>query len=404
MSDQEQQLPNIPHDIMVDILSRLPAKSLLKFRCVCKSWNSMIRNQKFTEFHLKRTMANASQQRVLLSVKPFWSIKYDDLDDFGKDGFDVIIKKDTPSSLGCLGSNNDFELVGHCNGLICIVLRKGRRSHQDPIERTFCLWNPSTNECWQISSDDVANDIVSSNSMFRGEYYNRFEIFGFGYDLTIDDYKIVRLISYDELDVVQVEIFTIGRRTWRKEEFHLDYVVNLLSYDRIHDCLFLNGALHWINTLYYVEQKEILSFNLEQEQLQVMRIDRHAIKSLFNRTNLRVISGKLVLVTNPGDTEIWVMDEYGVETSWTKKATLRAIPCDGMWGAHEKLSPLCFSKKGDILVRVRDFHYMMYDLERKIYRKAGGNQLNNRPHSSMYVESLISPNRIPNVERREPLS
>ncbi|KAL9689398.1 hypothetical protein QQ045_009783 [Rhodiola kirilowii] len=286
MSDQEQQLPNIPHDIMVDILSRLPAKSLLKFR---------------------RTMANASQQRVLLSVKPFWSIKYDDLE--------------------CLGSNNAFELVGHCNGLICILLRKGRRSHQDPIERTFCLWNPSTNECWQISSDDVANDIVSSNSMFRGEYYNRFEIFGFGYDLTIDDYdKIVRLISYDELDVVQVEIFTIGRRTWRKEEFHLDYVVNLLSYDRIHDCLFLNGALHWINTLYYVEQKEILSFNLEQEQLQVMRIDRHAIKSLFNRTNLRVISGKLVLVTNPGDTEIWAMDEYGVETSWIKKATLHALP------------------------------------------------------------------------------
>ncbi|CAM8900289.1 unnamed protein product [Rhodiola kirilowii] len=398
MSDQEQQLPNIPHDIMVDILSRLPVKSLLKSRCVCKSWNSLIRNQKFTEFHLKRTMTNPSHQRVLLSVKPFWSIKYDDLDDFGKDGFDVIIKKDTPSSLGCLGSNNNFELVGHCNGLICIVLRKGRRNHHygDLIERTFCLWNPSTEESWQISSDDVSNDIVSSNSMFMGEFYPRFEVFGFGYDSTIDDYKIVRLVSSD-YDVVQVEIFTIGRRTWRKEEVHL---VSLHFHARIHYCLFLNGALHWINRSHYGDENKILSFNLEQEQLQVMRIHQDAIKSMCNSTYLRVISGKLVLVTNPGDTEIWVMDEYGVETSWTKKATLRAIPCFGMWGAD----PLCFSNKGDILVRVRDFHYMMYDLERKTYRKADGDQLRNRPHSSMYVESLISPNRIPNVERGEPLS
>ncbi|XP_059624633.1 F-box/kelch-repeat protein At3g23880-like [Cornus florida] len=43
---------NLPHDIIVQILSRLPVKSLLQFRCVCKSWCSLISDSHFVKTHL----------------------------------------------------------------------------------------------------------------------------------------------------------------------------------------------------------------------------------------------------------------------------------------------------------------------------------------------------------------
>lgn len=39
--------PMIPFDLEVEILTRLPGRSLIKFRCVSKIWSSMIRSQRF---------------------------------------------------------------------------------------------------------------------------------------------------------------------------------------------------------------------------------------------------------------------------------------------------------------------------------------------------------------------
>ncbi|OEL25973.1 hypothetical protein BAE44_0013003 [Dichanthelium oligosanthes] len=33
---------NLPHDLVVEILSRLPAKSLCRFKCVSRSWRTLI--------------------------------------------------------------------------------------------------------------------------------------------------------------------------------------------------------------------------------------------------------------------------------------------------------------------------------------------------------------------------
>ena len=43
---------DLPDEIVLDILSKLPVKSLLRFRCVCKPWYSSIANPKFISTHL----------------------------------------------------------------------------------------------------------------------------------------------------------------------------------------------------------------------------------------------------------------------------------------------------------------------------------------------------------------
>ncbi|RHN45342.1 putative F-box domain-containing protein [Medicago truncatula] len=45
-------LPSLPLDLVAEILCRLPVKLLLQFRCVCKSFKSLISDHKFGKKHL----------------------------------------------------------------------------------------------------------------------------------------------------------------------------------------------------------------------------------------------------------------------------------------------------------------------------------------------------------------
>ncbi|XP_023639162.1 F-box protein At3g49450-like [Capsella rubella] len=56
----------LPTDLIVEILSRLPAKSVAKSRCVANNWNSLLRDPFFTDVFLKRSSA---RPRLLLTFQ-----------------------------------------------------------------------------------------------------------------------------------------------------------------------------------------------------------------------------------------------------------------------------------------------------------------------------------------------
>ncbi|KAF5177608.1 hypothetical protein FRX31_032809 [Thalictrum thalictroides] len=67
--EEEYVFSNVlPYEIMFDILLRLPVKSLGRFRCVSKSWQTLVANPYFANMHLNRSKENKSL-KVKLMVK-----------------------------------------------------------------------------------------------------------------------------------------------------------------------------------------------------------------------------------------------------------------------------------------------------------------------------------------------
>ncbi|CAM8915227.1 unnamed protein product [Rhodiola kirilowii] len=322
---EERKLPELPHDVIVDILSRLPCKSLLKFRCVSKQWNSIIRSHKFNKLQLSKSISDTSRQRV--------------------------------------------------------------------------LWNPTTRECKEVGKNDVAN-MVDAGCMFdvKKTRWNLCEGYGFGYDSSSDDYKIVRL-SGSQTNVVVVEIYKIGSRIWKKfEQSFSDTIWIFQSNCFPNFCPFLNGACHWVAHKSSNQDSLILCFDVRKEQLEEVALPPYLSKSEFVYEVI-AFDGKLALPNNVNDVEMefWVMDEYGVGSSFTKmkKVTMRAAPGSRL---SNFTIAICLPKNGGVLMfneGCRD-GLAMISPETKIRKESTYSW--EPDFLAVYAESLISPYHIPNAD------
>lgn len=123
-----------PQDVVVDLLSRLPVKSLLRFKCVAKPWNSLISSPQFAKAHLKRTKENG-KRRVLLTGSSLSSIDHEAYGD-ENDINDLRVDFNYPMDRTPISISN---IVGSCDGLVCLF-----------DADSLILWNPSTREAREL--------------------------------------------------------------------------------------------------------------------------------------------------------------------------------------------------------------------------------------------------------------
>ncbi|KAL6141252.1 hypothetical protein ACLB2K_059542 [Fragaria x ananassa] len=71
-----------PNDVLIDILVRVPVKSLLRFRCVSRIWNSLISSPAFIITHLNQALLQQTNRKLLL-FRYYYSIDYVMEDDHG---------------------------------------------------------------------------------------------------------------------------------------------------------------------------------------------------------------------------------------------------------------------------------------------------------------------------------
>ncbi|OIS98469.1 f-boxkelch-repeat protein [Nicotiana attenuata] len=182
----------IPIELIIEILSRLPVKSLLRFKCVSKSWLFLISSPEFAYTHLG-IAANSKEYTqhsvILKSYPPDFKLKNCSLSSllYGSvtEAFDLSYPMKKPCGY--------VRIVGCVNGLVCLVIE----------QKYFLLWNPSIRKFKKLPDP-------------RGGYYI---MYGFGYDELHDDYKVVVISnssSYNVLDhAVVVRIYSLKSDSWR---------------------------------------------------------------------------------------------------------------------------------------------------------------------------------------------
>lgn len=114
-------MATLPEDILYNILARLPAKFLLRFKCVSKDWYNLINSPTFINLHHKRVMDEAeagyNADDIILVVS-----RHRDNHFYAYFDFDVDVPK---AANGSHFNLLPHDIVGSCNGLICLKGHRG---------------------------------------------------------------------------------------------------------------------------------------------------------------------------------------------------------------------------------------------------------------------------------------
>jgi len=397
----------IPDELIVEILLFLSVKTIARFKCVNKSWNTLISNPTFTEMHLKKSSQNP--HFILTStrnhpVKHVVSLPVHRL----LENVSVSIAGDT-----CHNSKEEsWQVVGSCNGLLCLLFDFIFGIH---TKYWFCLWNPAT----RTMSDELGLfwDYKSLLGPFK---------FSFGCDYLTGTYKVVALntesneekeTEFEGLWRSKVRVFSLGDFCWREiQSFPL---VPLIGNDGVH----LSGTVNWLAihgdyvglsdgeivqaSIPHVEQFVIASLDLSTETYNRLLLPKDFNEVPCVEPSLRVLMDCLCFSHDFKRTEfvIWQMKEFGVQESWTQlfrfeyvNLQMHNIPIKDDWDllgymtCDTPLLPLYLSKNGDtlILTNDKDKRVIIYNRRDKRVERIGISNKISWFSAIDYIESLVS--------------
>ncbi|XP_073272719.1 F-box/kelch-repeat protein At3g23880-like isoform X1 [Primulina huaijiensis] len=347
---------NLPQEIITEVFLRFPVKSLLRFRCVSKSWHSVISSPQFRKTHLEISTKNNiySHKNLIFGSGPpptvFYTCSlYPKVDE---DHYMDTVSFDYPLS----DPDDEIRIVGSCNGLICVAL--------DPSN--VILWNPATRKYRELP--------VSGVTMFSRSY-------GFGYDVFNDDYKVSCIDHNPAADPAQVHIYSLGNDLWTSMDW---------SHGKVYDDpgVFFHGAVHW--KVYYDDFRgdwDVIAQNLTTETCSNVALPVPRIGSGVE-VKLGVSRGLLCAFHDRGSyMDIWVLKEYGVQGSWIIMVSF-SYSFLTRHPRHIRPKILFVSENGGILVQLGS-NLIMYKHHQclETYPLIDNIEV----EATTYIESFISP-------------
>ncbi|XP_060201065.1 F-box protein CPR1-like [Lycium barbarum] len=339
-----------PEDVVIHILLRLPVKFLLRFKCVSKTFSTLIKSSNFINLHFNHTtliddniLLKRSFKEDIEIYKAIFSFLSSDGDGYLKSIYPDL---DLPYIKSCISISSD-KLIGPIHGLIALM---------DPI--TTILFNPCTRNYRLLSSSPFEVPKGFSISIESG---------GFGFDSVVNDFKIFRIVQiytedrygYDEEVEKKVEVYELGIDIWRELD-HVDPQLPGLFW--LTSSIFFRGVYHWITTSEELEPI-ILCFDMSTEIFRNMKPPDTREFSNGTLHSLVLLTGSLSLICYPclgpmidpakDLIEIWVMKDYNVYESWINKYTVRGLPTE---------SPLAVWKDYLLFFQSKSGYLMSYDL------------------------------------------
>ncbi|KAM2986028.1 hypothetical protein FF2_006361 [Malus domestica] len=322
--------PELPSQITCfEILPRLPSKSLMRFKCVCKSWSSLTQNPSFVEAHhhfgrnkyahlLLTTWDQATSQQHFFSSQ---------IDQQGS-----LTPATHVLTLPTLRTNGCLYTAQSINGLVCLYLQvnpvqinqvssvlnasiSNQIDHGNPVH----IFNPCTRE-----GESIALPHTSSASSTTYVTHH------FGFSPLTNKYKVLQVQKFVRAGSIHFmfNIFTMGINLWKRIEADL----NNLPFDP-HSCLFyeasvcVNGAIHWMNG----SQNMIVGFDIEDEKFSrviqlpkdynLFRVDQFMVEvggrlALGDRVQLMRQNIMRLWILNDYENQVWVKESFKFPIHW----------------------------------------------------------------------------------------
>ncbi|XP_010546897.1 PREDICTED: F-box/kelch-repeat protein At3g06240-like [Tarenaya hassleriana] len=365
------ELPCLPPEMIREILLRLPAKSIAGSRSVSKLFRSLSSDPAFAKTHLDLSLRNeafpSGRTRLIVPCHNLYTVDFDSICDGCdgirdvdaveihyplKDQLSLLYSEDEdkyPDMVDPAYERNPVAIFGSCNGLVCI----------SPDEGALFLINPTTGESKRIP------DLPESLRLG-----SRGLAFGFWFDSVADDYKVVTLVVRD--DVLNAVVYSLKTDSWKRVS-DLRYNVGF-NFHR--SGVLVNGVLHWIVKLLEDHDRPfVVAFDTMSEQFRDMPLPDEAEGCPHSSKSFEVgkLNGRLCIVNYCHDMhdDIWVMNEYGVASSWS------GIRVSMFYGY---MQPLCSA---------RNKEYALAELDRELVLCNLGN-CTSRP--VVLKGRLVSPN------------
>ncbi|KAI8010811.1 F-box protein [Camellia lanceoleosa] len=351
----KQSIPEqVPIQIILEILSRLPIKSLFRCQLVCKEWFSSISDPHFAKLHLSRSP-------ISLLIKPIFresrKLRLFDLQILYKTHpREAHLKLTTEINIPYAGQ----EIVNSCNGLLCLCYKS-----------VICVCNPILGET------------------------NQYKVIRFFIERVVESINpITELKTYR--DDPKAMIYTIGDGLWRNLG-SVPYYLKNRSFNS-----FVNGALHWLN--FTCDSPDFIRcFDFDSEEFWVvLEPPEFGLRKEFSdHIRVGVLRGSLSIYdfSSPLRMDIWLMKDYGIKESWSKELVIEnGIGRRGNLDCYE---PIMILKSGEILMLVNKDALKMYNPRLGKFKKLNTYGIKSEFNATAHVPSFVS---LRDVTKREKFS
>ncbi|KAI9080066.1 hypothetical protein K1719_037999 [Acacia pycnantha] len=276
----------VPEELKLEILLRLPVRSLVSLKCVSKSWRSIISNPNFAKLHLQLSNYSQYPNRIFLPTSPqMKSIDINTSLDNDSDTLNLIFPPP-------IKSHSQVCIMGSCRGIVLL----------QTLNMDLLMWNPVTG----------AYKNIALPPRFKSPI-----LFAFCYDESLDDYFVGLSYGHDypyrrirEL----FEVLSVRTNSWQNLDLHHHCIIRSLN----RSGTIFNGAIHFIanydDTSYTSPQ--VIAFDTTTKGLRKVPLP---IGTKLECAGLGIHKGCLALTcASLNVIKVWVMREYGVKPSWTK--------------------------------------------------------------------------------------
>ncbi|KAE8732444.1 Detected protein of confused Function [Hibiscus syriacus] len=357
-------------NVLVNILSRLPIKSILVCKSICKHWNWLISSQAFIDEQLLRSRKNS-----FYIVYPFMDVL---MELFFVDNNGEIDKR---LSFPYCENFSPITIICSFDGLLCCMNYPWKadsgRVVDDEIDLEIRICNPVTKKALLIPRGSLSNEKPSIGVAF-GPKINEYKIFRFF------SAKFISLAKHPSRNSRQCEVYSSSTGSWS--------VIGRVPYCPMHSShsplgsnhVFVNGKIYWFIAL---DEDPLIPGSILTVDLDETFGTINLPGDVTEHSYLVNLKGCLSLVSVHDEDEImniWILDSRN-EPKWELKCR------DIVPFSNDECAEFVVAMENDLFV-ITSSQYHIYDSEYRFWRELYLPRMfeTNFPVAFTYTESLLS--------------